>query len=215
MANSASPTAMADSTRISERVTLGILLRRLRGLFSFAFKLISDLRVLTSGLCGLLFALSVSAEAQQTGKVFRIGFLDNSSASGNASRLETFRQELHKLRWTEGKNIAFEYRFAEQKPGRLTEFAADFVRLRVDLIVVSGITAALAAKKATTTIPIVMTAVGDPVGAGLVASLARPGGNVTGFANFSFEQNTKRLEILKDVVPKLARVGLLRPPEDS
>jgi putative ABC transport system substrate-binding protein len=122
---------------------------------------------------------------------------------------------MRKLGWTEGKNIAFEYRFGEQKPGRVPEFAADFVRLRVDLIVVSGITAALAAKKATTTIPIVMTAVSDPVGAGLIASLARPGGNVTGFANFSFEQNTKRLEILKDVVPKLARVGLLRPPEDS
>jgi putative tryptophan/tyrosine transport system substrate-binding protein len=166
----------------------------------------------------LLFALSVSAQAQQTGKIFRIGFLDPSTAAGSAVLWDAFRQEMSKLGWIETKNIAFEYRFGElgeQKPERVTELAADLVRLKVDLIVVSGITAALAAKKATTTIPIVMTAVSDPVGAGLVGSLARPGGNVTGFANFSFEQNTKRLEILKDAVPKLARVGLLRPPGDS
>ena len=152
--------------------------------------------------------------AQQTGKIFRIGFLDPSTASGSAGLVEVFRQELSKLGWIEGKNIAIEYRFAEQKPERLPELAADLVRLKVDLIVVTGITAALAAKKATTTIPIVMTNVSDPVGAGLVASLARPGGNVTGFSGL-FELNTKRLEILKDAVPKLARVGLLRPPEDS
>ena len=97
----------------------------------------------------------------------------------------------------------------------MSELAAELVRLKVDLIVVSGITAALAAKKATTTIPIVMTSVVDPVGAGLVASLARPGGNVTGFSGLGAELNTKRLEILKDAVPKLARVGLLRPPGDS
>ena len=99
-----------------------------------------------------------------------------------------------------------------QKPERLPELAADLVRLKVDLIVVSGTPPALAAKKATTTIPIVMTNVGDPVGAGLVASLARPGGNVTGLSGLATELNTKRLEILKDAVPKLARVGLLRPP---
>ena len=153
--------------------------------------------------------------AQQTGKIFRIGFLDPSTASGSAVLLEAFRQELGKLGWIEGKNITIEYRFAEQKLERLPELAADLVRLKVDLIVVSGTTAALAAKKATTTIPIVMTSVGDPVGAGLVASLARPGGNVTGFSGLGVELNTKRLEILKDAVPKLARVGLLRPPGDS
>ena len=124
--------------------------------------------------------------------------------------LEAFRQELSKLGWIEGKNIAIEYRFAEQKSERLPELAADLVRLKVDLIVVSGTPTALAAKKATTTIPIVMASAGDPVGAGLVASLARPGGNVTGFSSLSPELNTKRLEILKDAVPKLARVGLLR-----
>ena len=163
----------------------------------------------------IVFALVVcgtGAEAQQAGKIFRIGFLDPSTASGIAVLLEAFRQELSKLGWIEGKNITIEYRFAEQKPERLPELAADLVRLKVDLIVVTGTPAALAAKKATTTIPIVMANAGDPVGAGLVASLARPGGNVTGFSSLATELNTKRLEILKDAVPKLARVGLLRPP---
>jgi ABC transporter substrate binding protein len=160
----------------------------------------------------MLFALCSSAGAQQTGKVLRIGFLDASTASGSAVLLEAFRQELSKLGWIEGKNIIFEYRFAEQKRERLPELAADLVRLKVDLIVVTAGPPAVAAKKATTTIPIVMTNTGDPVGEGLVASLARPGGNVTGFAALAPELNTKRLEILKDAVPKLARVGLLRPP---
>ena len=151
------------------------------------------------------------ANAQQAGKIFRIGFLDSSTASGSAVLVEAFRQELTKLGWIEGKNIAIEYRFAEQKSERLPELAADLVRLKVDLIVVTGTPSALAAKKATTTIPIVMANAADPVGAGLVASLARPGGNVTGFSGLAPELNTKRLEILKDAVPKLARVGLLRP----
>jgi putative ABC transport system substrate-binding protein len=150
------------------------------------------------------------AQAQQPGKIFRIGFLDGSTASGSAVLLEAFRQELSKLGWTEGKNIAIEYRFGEQKNEGLPEIAADLVRLKVDLIVVSGTPSVFAAKKATTTIPIVMVSAGDPVGAGLVASLARPGGNVTGNSSLG-ELNTKRLEILKDAVPKLARVGLLRP----
>ena len=149
--------------------------------------------------------------AQQPGKIFRIGFLDQSTASGSAVLVDVFRQELSKLGWIEGKNIAIEYRFAEQKNERLSELAADLVRLKVDLIVVAGTVAALAAKSATTTIPIVMANAGDPVGAGLVASLARPGGNVTGNSGLGPQLNTKRLEILKDVIPKLARVGLLRP----
>jgi putative ABC transport system substrate-binding protein len=159
---------------------------------------------------GMLLAVGVAAQAQQPGKIFRIGFLDNSTASGMAVLVDAFRQEMGKLGWIEGKNIAIEYRFAEQKDGRLPELAADLVRLKVDLIVVSGTPSSLAAKSATTTIPIVMAQAGDPVGSGLVASLARPGGNVTGFASLSFELNTKRLETLKDAVPKLARVGLLR-----
>ena len=124
--------------------------------------------------------------------------------------MEAFRQELSKLGWSEGKNVTIEYRFGESKgPARVRELAADLVRLKVDLIVVSGTPTSLAAKNATTTIPIVAN-VGDPVGAGLVASLARPGGNVTGLSSLAPELNTKGLEILKDTVPKLARVGFLR-----
>jgi putative tryptophan/tyrosine transport system substrate-binding protein len=154
-------------------------------------------------------AVGLLAYAQQTGKVLRISYLDDSTASGSAVLVEAFRQELSKFGWIEGKNIAIEYRFAEQKNERLPELAADLVRLKVDLIVVAGTPSALAAKRVTTTIPIVMAVAGDPVAAGLVASLARPGGNVTGLSSLS-ELNTKRLEILKDAVPKLARVGLLR-----
>src|SRR5437773_414331 len=157
-------------------------------------------------LCALLFALCTFADAQQPAKVARIGFLDQSTASGMAGLLEAFRQELSKLGWIEGKNIIIEYRFGEQKSERLPDLAADLVRLKVDLIVTASRLDALAAKSATAMIPIVMTNVGDPVGAGLVVSLARPGGNITGFSSLSPELITKRLEILKDVVPKLTRV---------
>ena len=168
-------------------------------------------RITILTLCAMLFALSVSAaDAQQTGKVPRIGFLDTSTASGMAGLLEAFRQELNKLGWIEGKNITIEYRFAEGKNDRLPELAADLVRLKVDLIVATGGSVPLAAKKATTTIPIVLIIAGDPVALGLVASLAQPGGNVTGLSALSTELNSKRLEILKDAIPKLARVGLLR-----
>src|SRR5262245_55123805 len=165
------------------------------------------------GIFAIAFAFAlggVEARAQQTGKIPRIGFLDPTTASGSAVLVKAFLQELSKLGWIEGKNITIEFRFAEQKAERLPELATELVRLKVDLIVVSGNTTALAAKNATTTIPIVMTTAADPVGAGLFASLARPGGNVTGFSILFFELNTKRLEILKDAVPKLARVGFLR-----
>jgi putative tryptophan/tyrosine transport system substrate-binding protein len=160
----------------------------------------------------VLLALGVTAEAQQPAKTVRIGFLDPSTASGIAVLLDVFRQELSKLGWVEGKNITIEYRFAEQKNERLPELAAELVRLKVDLIVTSGGTTPLAAKGATTTIPIVMTQSTDPVGEGLVASLGRPRGNVTGLSGLANELNTKRLEILKDAVPRLTRVGLLRTP---
>src|SRR5690242_7738923 len=162
----------------------------------------------------LIIALMVAgsaAQAQQPAKIFRIGFLDNSTAAGNAPLLETFRQEMRKLGWIEGKNFTFEYRYAEQKLGRLPELAADLVQLKVDLIMVSGGQPALAAKSATTIIPIVMANAGDPVAFGLVASLGRPGGNVTGLSSLVPELNSKRLEILYDAVPKLVRVGFLRP----
>jgi ABC-type uncharacterized transport system substrate-binding protein len=157
----------------------------------------------------------VLAHAQQAGKIFRIGYLDNSTASGSAVLVDAFRQELSKLGWIEGKNITIEYRFTERKNERLPELAAELVRLNVDLIVVAATGPALAAKRATTTIPIVMATASDPVGAGLVASLARPGGNVTGFSGLAGQLNTKRLEILKDAVPKLTRVGVLRGPLTS
>src|SRR5499425_1843157 len=138
-------------------------------------------------LFAMLFALCGSVDAQQTGKVFHIGFLDNSTASGSAVLVDAFRQELSKLGWIEGKNITIEYRFAEQKPERLPELAAELVRLKVDLIVVGSTPASLAAKQATGAIPIVMASVPDPVAAGLVASLAQPGGNVTGLSSLSPE----------------------------
>jgi len=169
-------------------------------------------KVIGVALGALLFALSVSAHAQQMGKVFRIGYLDGGTAAGSAVLVDAFRQELSKLGWIEGQNIAIEYRFSENKgPERMPELAADFVRLKVDLIVVAGEPTALAAKKVTTTMPIVMTIAADPVAAGLVASLARPGANVTGLSNLAVELNTKRLEIVKDAIPGLSRVGLLRP----
>ena len=145
-------------------------------------------------------------------KIFRIGFLDPSTASGSAVLVDAFRQELSKLGWIEGKNISVDYKFADVKRERLSELAADLVRQKVDLIVVTGMQSALEAKKATATIPIVIASAPDPVGVGLVASLARPGGNVTGLSSLNPELNTKRLEILKDAVPKLTRVGLLWTP---
>ena len=165
-------------------------------------------RIFSFALCAMLFALCGPVDAQQSGKIFRIGFLDAGTAAGSAILVEAFRQELRKLGWIEGKNITIEYRFAEQNLERLPELAADLVRLNIDLIVVSGTRAALAAKRTTSTIPIVMANASNPVGAGLVESLARPGGNVTGLSSLG-ELNSKRLEILKDAVPKLARVGLL------
>jgi ABC-type uncharacterized transport system substrate-binding protein len=162
-------------------------------------------------LCAVLFVLCSPIHAQQAGKIARIGFLDPSTASGMAVLVDAFRQELSKLGWIEGKNIAFEYRFSEQNSERLSELAAELVRLKVDLIVVTGGRVPLTAKKATSTIPIVMASGSDPVAAGLVASLARPGGNVTGLTSLNQELITKRLEVLKDTVPTLSRVGLLRP----
>ena len=164
-------------------------------------------------LCGLL-AVSFSAQAQQAGKIFRIGFLDPSSASASRALWNTLQEELSKLGWIEGKNIAFEYRFGENKgPPRVSALAAELVKLKIDLVVILGRSAGLAAKNATTTIPIVMMEFPDPVAEGVVGSLARPGGNVTGLTGLGPELNTKRLEILKDVIPKLTRVGLLQAAE--
>jgi putative ABC transport system substrate-binding protein len=148
------------------------------------------------------------AEAQQAQKVARIGYLDLGTASASTVLVDAFRQELTKLGWIEGKNLGMEYRFAEQ-PKQLPELAGELVRLKVDVILCSSTPPVLAAKKATTTIPIVMANSGDPVEAGLVASLARPGGNVTGLASFGPELGGKRLELLKEAAPAVSRVGFL------
>ena len=182
----------------------------IRGIRQQALGNSKNLNLIACALCcAMLFALCSPTHAQPPGKIFRIGFLDPSTPSGMAGLVEAFQQELTKLGWIEGKNITIEYRFAEQKLERLPELAAELVRLKVDLILVPGVLPALAAKKATSTIPIVLANAPDPVGAGLVASLARPGGNITGLASLGIELNTKRLEILKDAAPKLTRVGLL------
>jgi ABC-type uncharacterized transport system substrate-binding protein len=157
----------------------------------------------------LLTAASL-AEAQQPKKVPRIGYLDNSSAAGSAELIEVFRKEMIQLGWVEGKNITVEYRFGEGKGSdRLAELAVEMVRVKPDVIVVPGTSEASAAKKATSTIPIVMAAVSDPVGQGLITSLAQPRGNITGLASLAAELGGKRLEILTEVMPKTTRVGVL------
>ena len=152
------------------------------------------------------------AEAQQQKKVPRIGFLGAASATSQASRLDAFRQGLRELGYVEGKNIIVEYRHAEGKFERLPELSAELMRLKVDIIVTQGSPAAEAARKTTSTIPIVMATGGDAVGSGLVASLARPGGNITGLSSLATDLAAKRLELLKEVVPKVARVAILLNP---
>jgi ABC-type uncharacterized transport system substrate-binding protein len=155
----------------------------------------------------VVFALSIPAEAQQAGNVPRIGFL--SQAALASRNLEAFRDALRDHGYVEGKNIVIEYRDAEGKPDRLPNLAFDLVRLKVNGILVVGGEATLAAKNATTVIPIIMVAASDPVGTGLVASLARPGGNITGTSVFGPESSGKRLELLKELVPGLTRVAVL------
>jgi putative tryptophan/tyrosine transport system substrate-binding protein len=159
----------------------------------------------------LLFALCLPANSQQPKKVPRIGILAAQSPSSSSYRVEAFRKGLIELGYTEGKNIALEYRYADGRLERLPDLAAELVRLKVDIILALGTPAARAAKQATTTISIVMTG-GDPVRAGIVASLARPGENVTGLSDATVDVSTKRLELLKEVVPKLSRVAILWNP---
>ena len=163
-------------------------------------------------LSTVLIALCSPAMAQQpAGKVPRIGFLINSSVSDPATalRLDAFRQGLRELGYVEGKNIIVEHRYAEGKSERLTELAEDLARLKVDILVVPNDLTARAAKKATATIPIVMASSGNPIGTGVIASLARPGGNVTGLTSYSAELLGKRLELLKEVLPKVSRFAFL------
>ena len=160
-------------------------------------------------LSALLFALCSSVEAQQPTKVARIGFLIAVSPSAASARTEASRQGLRELGYVEGKNIVIESRYAEGKLDRLPALAAEMVRLKVDIIVTAGGQATRAAKEATPTIPIVMTNDPDPVGSGFVVSLARPGGNITGLSTLAPELTGKRLELLREIVPKLSRVAIV------
>ncbi len=159
-------------------------------------------------------AWPLTARAQQTGKMSRVGYLGSSSPSLEPHYVEAFRQKLRDLGHVEGENIVIEYRWAEGQDDRLPNLATELVRLEPDIIVTTGTPGALAAMQATKTIPIVMASAGDPVGAGLVASLVRPGGNVTGFTILGPELEGKRLELLKQAVPELSRVAVLWNPSN-
>ena len=187
---------MSEDARCAERF--------LCALFATVVKPISDLRLLISGLCALLLALSVPAEAQQAPKVRRIGYL----FTGFQSPKEFF-DAMGRLGYVEGRNITYEYRAAEGREDRLAELAAELVRLNVDVIVAPGAAAGLAAKEATKTVPVVYMGGGDPVDLGIVNSLARPGGNVTGVTEISPELTGKRLELLKESFPKISSVAVL------
>jgi putative ABC transport system substrate-binding protein len=165
---------------------------------------------LSSVIAVILLAVAVIAEAQQPGNVPRIGFLSQAALPG--SFIAAFRQGLREHGYNEGQTIVIEYRDADGKPDRLPRLASDLVRLKVDAIVIAGGEAALAAKNATTVIPIIMVAASDPVGTGLVASLARPAGNVTGLSAFGPESSGKRLELLNEMVPGLSRVAAVAYP---
>ena len=163
----------------------------------------------------MLLAVAVIAEAQQPASVPRIGLLSPFSPSSTALWRQAFLQGLRDLGWIEGKNISIEYRYAEGKSDRLPDLAADLVRLNVNIIVASVNTDALVAKKATSIIPIVMASAGDPVATGLIESLARPGGNITGLSQMAPEMAGKRLELLNEMVPKLSRVAVLWNPQGT
>ncbi len=162
-----------------------------------------------------LFLAPLPADAQGAGKIVRIGRLSPLSAEADALYLDAFRKGLSDLGWVEGKTFTIESRFAGGKSERLAELAAELVRQRVDLILTGSSQGALAAKKATSTIPIVMVTTGDPVAAGIVASLARPGGNVTGVTALGQTLNAKRLELIKEAVPGVTRVAILTNPDLS
>ena len=167
-----------------------------------------DRRAFVAGTLGLL-ATPLAAEAQAGGKVARIGFLETGSLSANLHGRGSFRERLRELGYLEGRNVAFESRGADGKVEQLAGLATELIGLKVDVIVTAGSEAVLAAKQATSTIPIVMAIVSDPVGLGIIASLARPGGNVTGVTDLDIEEIGKRLELLKELVPGLSRVALV------
>ena len=178
--------------------------------FNFGFSLgRSEIRRAFLCFCALLFALCGSGEAQQTGKVYRLGFLGFPSATANAGRNEAFRRGLRDLGYIEGKNIVIEWRFADGKHDRAAALAAELVRLKVDVIVTGGSGSTRPAHEATNIIPIVMAQDPDPVGNGFVASIARPGGNITGLSTLAPELSGKQLELLKEIVPSVTRVAVV------
>ena len=165
---------------------------------------------------GGLLAMPLAAQAQQTGKLSRVGWLSPGSATSDETFLASFRAALRELGWVVGQNIAIESRWAEGRFERLPDLAAELVRLKVDVIVSLGTQGVTAAKNATETIPIVMIAVRDPIGTGLIASLARPGGNVTGVSGYAgLESVAKQLELLKEMVPKASSVAILSNPTNA
>jgi putative ABC transport system substrate-binding protein len=171
-------------------------------------------RTIIIGVIAWLFVVTGSTgQAQQPGKTARVAYLDAGTAAGSSELLDGFRKQMTQFGWIEGKNLTIEYRYAEGKGiNRQTELVAEIVGLKVDVIVVDTSGAATAAKKVTSTIPIVMVSVGDPIGVGLIDNLARPGGNITGLASFSDELAGKRVEILKEVIPKATRFGVMAGP---
>jgi len=166
-------------------------------------------KILVSVVSTLLLASAHLAEAQQAKKIPTIGVLRPGSPSPPDPLIQQFRQGLRELGYLEGKNILIEYRYAEGKSDRLPDLAAELVRIKVDVIVTTDTPAIRAARRATTTIPIVMANVADPVATGLIASLARPGGNITGLSNLAPDLDQKRLELLKETLPKATRVALI------
>jgi len=165
-------------------------------------------------LCAMLFALSLPAEAQQPTKVYRIGYF--SPGPGIESNVEGFRQGLHELGYTEGQNLVIEWRFTRGKSDLYPQFAAELVRLRLDCILATGVGPIRALKQLTDTIPIVMGTIdADPVQQGFIASLARPGGNITGFTGIAYDIAGKRLELLKETVPKASRFAILVDPSSA
>jgi putative ABC transport system substrate-binding protein len=159
-------------------------------------------------------ASPLAAEAQQA-KVLTIGYLGPTTPAVESQRLSAFVRRLRELNWIEGRNLAIEYRWAEGRPERFSEIASELVRLKVDVIVTFGVPPTIAAKQATSDIPIVIAATGDPVGSGLVASLARPGGNVTGLSSQQTDTATKRLELIREIVPHMARLAVLFNADNS
>jgi putative ABC transport system substrate-binding protein len=160
-------------------------------------------------LLGGATAWPLAARAQQVGKLYRIGFLGNSTAALEANLVEPFRDGLRNLGYLEGRNIVIEYRWAEGKYERFPALTAELIALKVDVIVTAGTPASLSVKQAATSTPLVMVAVGDPVATGLVASLGRPGGNITGLTSIASEMEGKRLELLREAVPKLSHIAVL------